>query len=157
MPYRDPKCVFVAGHIGQADIVAGWLEGHGIPAEVMNRETMGGLGYPLSAATAGVEVWVTDPERAAEAIRLLGERALELVTQRPSGPPVEVVCEECGKTSTFPAEQRGSVQNCPHCSAYLDVEPADPTEQSQGPGEDEDESQGTDAITDQGPWGLTKP
>jgi len=38
MLYRDPKCVFVASDVGQADIVAGWLQEHGIPAEVMNRE-----------------------------------------------------------------------------------------------------------------------
>jgi hypothetical protein len=153
MPYRDPKCVFVASHFGQANIVASWLRGHGIPAEVMNRETTGGLGYPLAAGLAGVEVWVMDPAQVAEAIRLLGDHALELITQKPTGPPLEVVCEECGQTSTFPAEQRGSVQNCPHCSAYLDVEPADGAE-AEG---SEPEGPGTDAITNQGPWGLTKP
>jgi hypothetical protein len=153
MLYRDPKCVFVAGHVGQADIVAGWLQGHGIPAEVMSRETTGGLGYPLSASTAGVEVWVLDPAQTAEAIRLLGEHALDLRIQKPDGPPVEVVCEECGKTGAFPAEERGSVQTCPYCGTYLDVEPADGAEPEAG----EDESPGTDAITDQGPWGLTKP
>ena len=160
MSYRDPKCVFVASNFGQANVVAGWLQGQGIPADVMNRETAGGLGSPLLAATTGVEVWVMDPAQTAEAIRLLGDHALELVTNKPTGPPLEVVCEECGQTSTFPAQQRGSVQNCPHCSAYLDVEPADGTEGTQGPTEPEegeDEGPGTDAITDKGPWGMTKP
>jgi hypothetical protein len=160
MPYRDPRCVFVAGNFGQADVVAAWLQGHGIPAEVMNRETMGGFVSPVLMGVTGVEVWVMDPASASEAIRLLGEHALELVTQKPTGLPVEVVCEECGNTSTFPAEERGSVQNCPHCGAYLDVEPADEAEQSQGPGEREEgegEGPGTDAITDRGPWDLTKP
>jgi hypothetical protein len=160
MPYRDPKCVFVASNFGQANVVAGWLQGHGIPAEVMNRETMGGFYYPLLAGVTGVEVWVMDPEQTAEAIQLLGDHALELVTQKPTGPPVEVICEECGQTSTFPAQQRGSVQTCPYCSAYLDVEPADGTDQSPGPTDPEagdDEGPGSDAITDQGPWGMTKP
>jgi hypothetical protein len=122
----------------------------------MNRETTAGLGYPLAAGMAGVEVWVLDPVQTAEAIRLLGEHALELRVQKPDGPPVEVVCEECDKTSTFPAEERGSVQNCPHCGAYLDVEPADEAEPT-GPREGADERPGTDAITDRGPWDVTKP
>ena len=160
MPYRDPRCVFVASSFNQADVVAAWLQGHGIATEVMNRETMGGLVSPVLMGVTGVEVWVMDPAFAPEGIRLLGEHALELRVQKPDGPPVEVACEECGKTSTFPAEERGSVQNCPHCGAYLDVEPADDAEQLQGPtgpGEGEDEGPGTDAITGQGPWGMTKP
>ena len=43
MPYRDPRCVFVANDFGQADVVAGWLGGRGIPARVMNQATHGGL------------------------------------------------------------------------------------------------------------------
>jgi hypothetical protein len=33
----------------------------------------------------------------------------------------EVVCEEYGKRGSFPPDQRGSVQQCPHCKAYVDV------------------------------------
>lgn len=35
---------------------------------------------------------------------------------------VQVTCEECGKASSFPAAQRGTVQDCPHCGASVDVE-----------------------------------
>jgi len=154
MLYRDPKCVFVANNVGQADIVAGWLQEHGFPAEVMNRETMGAI-VALSSYMTGVEVWVVDPAQALEAIRLLGEQAVELLTQTQTGPPLEVVCEECGKTSTFPAQQRGSVQSCPHCSAYIDVEAAEGVEQSQEP--NEDEGPGTDAITEKGPGDIKRP
>jgi len=66
MLYRDPKCVFVANNVGQADIVAGWLQEHGFPAEVMNRETMGAI-VALSSYMTGVEVWVVDPAQAPEA------------------------------------------------------------------------------------------
>ena len=34
---------------------------------------------------------------------------------------IEVTCDECGKRSKFPLAQKGSVQNCPHCHAYIDV------------------------------------
>jgi Putative prokaryotic signal transducing protein len=45
------------------------------------------------------------------------------------GPPIDVVCEKCGKSTFFPASQRGSVQNCSHCNAYVDVGEADLTEE----------------------------
>ncbi len=35
--------------------------------------------------------------------------------------PINVVCEECDQLATFPAAQRGSVQQCPHCGDYVDV------------------------------------
>ena len=156
MLYRDPKCVFVASTMGQAHIVAGWLQEHGITAEVMNPVTMGGWGPALEAAT-GVEVWILNPAQAPEAILLLGEHALELVTKPQAGPPLDVVCEECGKSSTFPARQRGTVQSCPHCSAYLDVEPTDGTERfKRYPDSDDNEDPGTDRITEKGPRDITR-
>jgi hypothetical protein len=33
----------------------------------------------------------------------------------------QVVCEECEQTITFPASAHGSVQDCPHCGAYVDA------------------------------------
>ena len=36
-------------------------------------------------------------------------------------PPIEVLCEECGERSFFPAAQNGMTKNCLRCSAYLDV------------------------------------
>lgn len=39
----------------------------------------------------------------------------------PEAARVDVRCEECGKETKFPAAERGSVQNCPHCGAYVDV------------------------------------
>ena len=35
--------------------------------------------------------------------------------------PVEMTCDECGERVSFPAEQRGTVQECPKCTAYIDV------------------------------------
>jgi hypothetical protein len=160
MLYRDPKCVFVADNFGQADIVANWLDEHGIPAQVMNQATLGGLVSPLLTPAVGVEVWVVDPAHAPEAIRLLGERALADVAKERTGAPVAVVCEECGASSTFPASCRDTVQDCPHCSAFLDV--VDPDEDDGAAPVDEfdnddESSPGNDGITDRPPGGLKKP
>ena len=46
------------------------------------------------------------------------------------GPPIDVVCEACGKSTSFPAAQHGSVQNCEHCNAYVDVGEVDLVEES---------------------------
>jgi hypothetical protein len=35
--------------------------------------------------------------------------------------PFEMTCDECGERLSFPAEQRGTVQECPKCTAYIDV------------------------------------
>jgi hypothetical protein len=139
MPYRDPRCVFVAESIAMADLVAGWLEGHDIRAEVMNRNTRGGfeglsLVSPNGVSSNGIEVWVLDPEQAQRAVELLAEKEMQKIARtaakEASGEPIDVVCEECGETATFPPAQRGTVQNCPHCGEYIDV------------GEDEDEEEG---------------
>jgi Zn-dependent protease len=47
-----------------------------------------------------------------------------LRTSTPADPPtVHAHCEKCGKSSLFPAAQRGTVQTCPICRASVDVGP----------------------------------
>jgi hypothetical protein len=41
---------------------------------------------------------------------------------------IEVACEECGKSTKFPAVLRGTAEECPHCGATVDVgDDADPS------------------------------
>jgi hypothetical protein len=136
---RDPKCVYVADSMGLAEVVATWLAEQGFPAEVMNQATLGGLRgltpYALSGVSAdGVEVWVQDAAHADDARKALAEQARRAAAEqaaREAAPPVEVVCEDCNQTSTFAGKERGSVQDCPHCGAYLDV----PGDDDSGPSE----------------------
>jgi hypothetical protein len=130
---RDPRCVYVADSVGEADISANWLKDRGIAAQVMDRSTLGGLEglTPWSAlgiGARGIEVWVVEPQDAPRALELLkefeAERAAQVEANREAG-PVTAVCEECGEASVFPAKDRGTVQNCPHCGAYMDVDDAD--------------------------------
>ena len=130
MSYRDPRCVMVADSLGEADVVATFLDGQGIRAEVMDRNTRGGfeglsLLSPQGVSSRGIEVWVLDPAQVPQAIELLAEQEMQRTTRNAvrevGGDPVEVVCEECGTATTFPPEQIGTVQDCPSCAAYLDV------------------------------------
>jgi hypothetical protein len=34
---------------------------------------------------------------------------------------IGVRCEDCGRTSSYPASQRGTAQECPKCGGYVDV------------------------------------
>lgn len=129
MIFRDPKCVHVADSIAMANLIATWLQGQNIPAEVMNEHTLGGFegltGWVPGVSQRGMEVWVTHLEQAETARRLLAEHEEQLATERVTKAAltgtVAAECEECGKTTEFPAVQQGSVQECPHCLKWIDV------------------------------------
>jgi hypothetical protein len=126
--HRDANCVYVANSSEEANVVAVWLEEQGFPARVMTTSTLAGLPglySPVETDAGGIEVWVLDAAKAPLARQLLEEHSESLVKQATAaalhGDPIEVRCEECGRTAEFPATERGSVQECPHCGEYLDV------------------------------------
>jgi hypothetical protein len=147
MPYRDPRCVYVAQSIGEADVVANYLEQNNIRAEVMNRNTRGGfeglsLVSPNAVSVYGMEVWVLDPAQVQKAIQLLAEQEMLKITRKAakeaSGEPIDVVCEDCGETTTFPPAERGTVQSCPHCGEYIDVGDEEMDDESEDDDEDDE-------------------
>jgi uncharacterized paraquat-inducible protein A len=71
---------------------------------------------------------VCDIEDAQRAVALLNDQ-FEAVQSAKDGLsiPVQATCEECGRVATFPPQQAGSVQACPHCKAYLDLPGAMPS------------------------------
>lgn len=119
---RGLICVYYAADMGEADIVAAWLDDQGIAVYVKDRNT--GSLAPLTVAPLGVEVCVIDPAKADQAKSLVREH-LQLRKEKMNAPAVspfiDAICEECGKSSRFPFEHRGTVQTCPHCKRYLDV------------------------------------
>ena len=121
MAERDPRCIITVSDPGAAGSLVAWLDEQGIPAEARPGESSGldGIGALAGFSNATVEVWVNDPGHAEEAIRLLTEHAQRL--QEKNTQPVLVVCEECGQTGTFPGNERGTVQTCPHCGKFIDV------------------------------------
>jgi hypothetical protein len=129
MIYRDPKCVYVANNLGVAETTVVFLGQNGIPAQVMNPMTLGGLVgltwlSPTGVSSYGIEVWVDNPAQADRAKELLQAQAdfkSSKVEQADRSGDITALCDDCGKPSTFPGSQRGSVQNCPQCGAYMDV------------------------------------
>ena len=127
MAISDPVAAFTAGSNVEAQFVCGLLHDAGLAAEVMADESLAGVW--VGGTMAGIhkpQVWI---ERADFAVaqkivadyerRTAGRRAAGQAAS--PGPPIEVICEQCGKRSEFPAAQLGTVQDCPHCSAYVDV------------------------------------
>lgn len=121
---RDFVTVYHAANIGQADIIAAWLERHGIRAFVKDRFAAGTLHFPQIISPRGIEVCVTDRADVERAQTLLQSHLDEILRERrqtPSGRQIEVVCEECGRTVCFPYELRGRVEDCPKCGEMVDV------------------------------------
>ena len=56
-----------------------------------------------------------------------------------SAEPIEVECDECGQTTLFPGGQHGTIQDCPHCGAYVDVGEFDDTDMPWQEGVSEEE------------------
>ena len=121
MAIRDPVAVYNAANNVEANLVRIALINSGVPASVTE---------PIAGEWMFIDkpqVWVdrADIERAKPILEEYERRALEQGAAAPgdgaTGSPIELVCEECGQRGSFPATQRGSVQQCPHCKAYVDV------------------------------------
>jgi hypothetical protein len=122
MALVDPVKIYAATSNLDAVIICRMLQDAGI--EAFAGEDTSPAGIWMGGTVPGVfdaGVYVSRPE---------GERAMALIRQhelveslRASGTSadIEADCEECGKTARFPAGQRGTVQNCPHCDALIDV------------------------------------
>jgi hypothetical protein len=129
MALKDPFAAYNAGSNVEAHMVCGLLQDAGIEAMVI--EDVSQVGVWLGGTVAEIhkpQVWIerADIERARPVLtdydrRATERRAAEKDAGGSAGPPIQVVCEECGKRSEFPANQKGSVQSCPHCRAYVDV------------------------------------
>lgn len=127
MALRDPFAAYNAASNVEAHVVCGLLVDAGVEAMVI--EDVSQVGVWLGGLVSEIhkpQVWIerADIPRAKPVLDEYERRAAErrgADRTAATGEPVEVVCEECGKRSNFPAAQAGSVQRCPHCRAYVDV------------------------------------
>jgi hypothetical protein len=130
MALRDPVAVYNAANNVEAHSVRNALAHAGLEAFVTEDiSQVGTWMFGLIPEIHKPQVWVerADIERAKPILDDYERRAAELresssPEEAPAGPAIDVLCEECGQCSSFPAAQRGSVQQCKHCGAYVDVE-----------------------------------
>jgi hypothetical protein len=131
MTDRDPRCVIVVEEHTTAVALAEFLTAKGFPSEVVQGGQLGktddSLGFS-ETQSPGLEVRVTDPAKAGDARKLLTEHAEAVQIARAAAQrraertgTVTATCEECGKSSDWPAAEMGTTQDCPFCGAYMDI------------------------------------
>jgi hypothetical protein len=132
MAISDPVRVFRAATNMQAHLLCGYLEQNGIETHVLEdnptHEWLFGLLPQVHKPEVCVDrCHVDDARSLVETFELEERQRNSQIISALQSEPVAVDCEECGKKSTFPASQLGTLQECSHCGAYVDVgEPADP-------------------------------
>jgi hypothetical protein len=131
MALMDPVKIYAASSSAEAQIIRRLLDQAGI--EAFAAEDFSPAGVWMGGTLPGVYdagIWINraDTNRATAVIR--EHERLEAERLNAPGAEVEVVCEDCGKMTAFPATYRGTVQECTHCGAYLDVGEPDEEEPS---------------------------
>lgn len=129
MGLQDPVAVYNAASNHEAQLVCIHLNEAGVEAYVTEDISLVGVWvFGLLPEIHKPQVWV-DRSAIEQAKLFLEEFERKLRAQLASdanaspldAEEVDSFCEECGRNSFFPASQQGSVQDCPHCGAYMDV------------------------------------
>jgi Putative prokaryotic signal transducing protein len=151
MALTDPFAAYNAVNSIEAHFVCSLIQDAGIAAYVV--EDVSNVG--LSAWTGPLpeihkpQVWVerADAERVKPILDEYEQRSRERRASQEPGEDVadgtiEVHCDNCEQTITFPATLRGNIELCPHCGSYVDVDDSDDEDQwwLDGDGDDEPES-----------------
>ena len=115
MALRDPVVVYDAADNMEAHLVRNALLSAGVETFVTEDVTLNSELKP--------HVWVerTDIERAKPIVQEYDRRNAARRYPTQAGLPIDVTCRACGLRTRFSLKHRGSVQECPHCGAYVDV------------------------------------
>ena len=126
--FNDPFAAYNAATNLEAHSVCLALQNAGINATVVEDVSVVGLWFGGTLPFHNPQVWIerADAQRAAQVLREYENaeathRAAENGESDHDEPLINATCEECGKTSLFPESLIGTIQPCPHCSAFLDV------------------------------------
>lgn len=126
MALKDPIAAYHAANDVEAHMLCDLLIERGIEAHVIEDNSAGEL-FSLGALSEihRPQIWIerTDIERAKPVLDEF-EQSLKSHSNKDAtvvGTPIEVTCDECGEKTKFPGDLHGTVQECPKCTAYLDV------------------------------------
>ncbi len=129
MALKDPVVVYYAQNNTEAALLCHMLNQAGCEAHLMEDNDF--LGFWPGGTLPTLhwpKVWVerANGEWAAELLRQFEQTRRDREPDR-AAPDwdrtiVTTACEECGERVSFSARVLGSVQNCPNCGKYIDVE-----------------------------------
>jgi hypothetical protein len=149
----DPRAVLTTDSHKVSETVVEWLAAEGIAAEVIvprsSTTTDPLTGLTEAPPEVELEVRVIDVAKVDDARKLLSDvqrtARLREIRERRSNRTgtVTAVCEDCGKSSEWPASAMGTTDFCPHCQAYMDIpDPEDDwAEVDVGESEESDETE----------------
>ncbi|MCA9062018.1 MAG: DUF2007 domain-containing protein [Planctomycetaceae bacterium] len=124
MKFAEPFKAYWAESNVEAHLVADLLASNGIESFVEEEHTATSLwvmGRISQFHQSNIWIDRSSAPAAAEVIREFEERKKNRASAGSSPTRVLATCDECGKVTAFPETMNGTVQNCPHCSAFLDV------------------------------------
>jgi hypothetical protein len=122
--FVNPVVVYTAASNVEAHMIVKLLSTNDIPAYAV--EDQSGVSLWAMGTISQFHqprIWVEDAsaEGAAKLIRVFEEKN-QMRRQPGLGDNViAVVCEGCGKTTSFPESQNGTTQDCGHCGCFVDV------------------------------------
>ncbi len=134
VPISKPVAAYNAENYVEAQVLGTYLAQNGVEAyPTLDRSNAGLSTFGSLPEVFKHQVWI-DESNVEAAQPLIAEYERERSRRQSlsndglvsDGQPVDVVCEDCGKTTAFPASQRGTVQDCSHCGAYVDVGDEEP-------------------------------
>jgi len=124
MEFREPYKVYSAESNMESHLIVNMLHAKGIEALAVEDQSGVSLwAFGRITQFHQPDVWV-EKANATEAARLI--REFESEKQEPTAPSdpsgeIEVICEECEKSATYPGDFNGTTQECKYCHAYVDV------------------------------------
>jgi len=119
----EPVVIRRTATVEEAQIIVAWLDEQGVEAVVVDQANPGVFAFGVTD-NEGISIAVPDEESARRAKSILEEHDRQQADTAPPDTSIEmvaVVCEACKATTSFTGEQRGTVQECSECGAYLDV------------------------------------
>lgn len=124
MEFQDPLKIYTAASNIEAHMIVDVLEGNGIAAFAdEDRTGVSVWAFGTISQFHLPNVWIdrSTVVAAAEVIRDFEERKRLRENSEVGSSQIVMTCEKCGKVSSFSDNQNGTVQECPHCHAYMDV------------------------------------
>jgi hypothetical protein len=156
MALHDPVSVYIAETNLDAHAIRLALEAAGIEAHATEDVSVVGLWmFGTLPQVHKPEVWVSraDMMRAKPILeefqRMQTERRTPNSAVSKDAVLILSICDECRGQSAFPAEQSGTIQDCPYCGEHMDVGDAHEFDdwgwEGEGEEDEMDNSEGKDA------------
>ena len=124
MDFKKPVIAYTAATNVEAHMIVELLLANGVPAHAVEDQSGVSLwAFGTISQFHQPNVWVdeTNFEQAAGYIRDFEEKKKSRNAPVKGAADLLVNCEDCGKTTSFPASLDGTTQECQHCDAYVDV------------------------------------